>query len=74
MIIQTEIDYETGDTTVTIDLGDKILKLKVNLNQIRDKIDVASSNILIQKATEAIAHVLGVNIKIEEKPHSEEKK
>ena len=68
MIIKTEIDYESGDTTVTIDLGDKLFKLKVNLNQIRDKIDVASSNILIQKATEAIAHVLGVDIKIEDKP------
>jgi len=67
MIIQTEIDYETGDTTVRIDLGDKIFSLKVNLNQIRDKIDVASSNVLIQKASEAIAHVLGVEIKIEEK-------
>jgi len=68
MIIQTEIDYDTGDTTVTIDLGDKIFSLKVNLKHIRDKIDVATSNILIQRATEAIAHVLGVSIKIEEKP------
>jgi hypothetical protein len=39
----------------------------VNLREIRDKIDVATSNILIQKASEAIAHVLGVDIKIEEK-------
>jgi len=68
VIIQTEIDYDTGDTTVRIDLGDKIFSLKVNLNHIRDKIDVASSSFLIQKATEAIAHVLGVDIKIEEKP------
>jgi len=67
MIIDTEVNYDTGDTTVTIDLGDKIFSLKVNLNQIRDKIDVASSNVLIQKASEAIAHVLGVEIKIEEK-------
>ena len=68
MIIQTEIDYDTGDTTVMIDLGDKIFSLKVNLHEIRDKIDVAAGNFLVQKATEAIAHVLGVSIKIEEKP------
>lgn len=64
MIIQTEVDYDTGDCTVRIDLGDKVFRLKVNLNEIRDKIDVASSNVLIQKATEAIAHVLGVDISI----------
>lgn len=64
MIIHTEVDYETGDTTVSIDLGDKIFKLKVNLKEIRNKIDLASDNILIQKATEAIAHAIGVDIKI----------
>jgi len=67
MIITTEVDYETGDTTVHIDLGDKIFSLKVNLKEIRNKIDVASGNILIQKASEAIAHAIGVDIKIEEK-------
>lgn len=67
MIIKTEIDYETGDTTVTIDLGNKTFSLKVNLNQIRDKIDVASSNWVLQRAMEAIAGALGVEIKIEDK-------
>lgn len=64
MIINTEVDYETGDCTVSIDLGEKIFSLKVNLNEIRDKIETASSNILIQKASEAIAHAMGVDIKI----------
>jgi len=67
MIIATEVDYESGDTTVRIDLGDKIFSLKVNLKEIRNKIDVASSNTLIQKASEAIAHAMGVDIKIEDK-------
>jgi len=67
MIIATEVDYESGDTTVRIDLGDKIFSLKVNLKEIRSKIDMASGNILIQKASEAIAHAIGVDIKIEEK-------
>jgi hypothetical protein len=67
MMIQTEVDYESGVTTVKIDLGDKIFSLKVNLKEIRNKIDAASSNFLIQKASEAIAHVLGVDIKIEDK-------
>jgi len=67
MIIATEVDYESGDTTVRIDLGDKIFSLKVNLKEIRSKIDMASGNILIQKASEAIAHAIGVEIHIEEK-------
>ena len=67
MIITTEVDFKSGDTTVRIDLGDKIFSLRVNLHEIRNKIDVASSNVLIQKASEAIAHAMGVEIKIEDK-------
>jgi len=67
MIISTEVDYESGDTTVRIDLGDKVFILKVNLKQIRSKLDFASSNILIQKTSEAIAHAIGVDIQVEEK-------
>lgn len=67
MIITTKVDYDSGDTTVKIDLGDKIFSLKVNLHDIRNKIDVASSNLLIQKASEAIAHAMGVEIKIIQK-------
>jgi len=52
---------------VRIDLGDKVFILKVNLKQIRSKLDLASSNILIQKATEAIAQAIGVDIKVEPK-------
>jgi hypothetical protein len=52
---------------VRIDLGDKVFILKVNLKQIRSKLDFASSNILIQKASEAIAQAIGVDIKVEPK-------
>ena len=71
MIITTEVDFESGNTTVRIDLGDKIFSLKVNLHEIRNKIDLASSNILIQKASEAIAHAIGVDIKIEPKKEAQ---
>lgn len=67
MIIRTTVDYETGDTTVLLDLGDKTFRLKVNLQEIRDKVDAASSNIWLQKATELIAHALGVDIQIQTK-------
>jgi hypothetical protein len=67
MIISTEVDLEAGDTTIKIDLGDKVFCLKVNLKEIRGRIDAATSNILVQKATELVARALGLDINIEDK-------
>jgi len=67
MHITTELDVESQQVIITIELKNHRMKSTINLKQLESNIEGIASNIIAQQLTEKISSILGYKVEITKK-------